>query len=246
MFKTGKMMEKHLEIKSKLMNTSYDIFQLKDHAYNLDSILLADFIKITKDMKEIHDFGTGQGVLLLYMSLKTTIPLYGYEILKPLYDIAVKNVIHNALESRIQIIHQDIKTLSLKHVDCIISNPPYFKMTEDIKVAKNETRSLARHEINLELEELLKIVSQSLKYQGTFYLIHRADRFEEIISLASKVLLKPKIIQFVHPYMDSEANQVLIKFTKQGGSGLKIYPPIILYDEKHVMTKKLISIYEGE
>jgi tRNA1(Val) A37 N6-methylase TrmN6 len=119
-------------------------------------------------------------------------------------------------------------------------------MTEDIKVAKNETRSLARHEINLELEELLKIVSQSLKYQGTFYLIHRADRFEEIISLASKVLLKPKIIQFVHPYIDSEANQVLIKFTKQGGSGLKIYPPIILYDEKHVMTKKLISIYEGE
>jgi tRNA1(Val) A37 N6-methylase TrmN6 len=46
--------------------------------------------------------------------------------------------------------------------------------------------------------------------------------------------------------MDSEANQVLIKFTKQGGSGLKIYPPIILYDEKHVMTKKLRSIYEGE
>lgn len=238
-------MNPHVEIKSKLINSPYDVFQLKDHAYNLDSVLLADFIKITKDMKDIHDFGTGQGVLLLYVSLKTTIPLYGYEILKPLADIAVKNVIHNGLESRIEIRHQDIKTLTLKAVDCIVSNPPYFKVTKDIAVAKNPTRALARHEFNVELEELLKIVSRSLKYHGTFYLIHRADRFEDIVSLASKVSLKPKIVQFVHPYVDSEANQVLIKFSKQGGSGLHIYPPIILYDEKHVMTQKLKSIYEG-
>ena len=238
-------MEQPLEIKSKLINTPYDIFQLKDHGYNLDSILLADFIKVTKDIKEIHDFGTGQGILLLYLSLKTKIPLFGYEILEPLYHIAVKNVIHNQLESRVTMIHKDIRSLSLQALDCIISNPPYFKMTEDIQVAKNESRSLARHEINITLEELMKTVSQSLKYQGTFYLIHRADRFEEIISTAEKVLLKPKIIQFVHPYIDAHANQVLIKFSKQGASGLHIYPPLILYDEKKVMTKKLQSIYEG-
>jgi tRNA1(Val) A37 N6-methylase TrmN6 len=118
-------------------------------------------------------------------------------------------------------------------------------LTEDIQVARNTTRARARHEFNITLEELMTIVSQSLKYQGTFYLIHRADRFEEIISLAEKVLLKPKIIQFVHPYVDAHANQVLIKFTKQGSSGLHIYPPLILYDEKHVMTKNLQSIYEG-
>lgn len=237
---------KKIEFKTKLLGTPYDYFQFKDVSYNLDSILLSDFVTITKDIKSIHDFGTGQGVLLLYLSLKTKKPLYGYDIQHDLIDLANKNIQSNHLEKQIQVFHQDIKKMSVKGLDCIISNPPYFKVTEDIKMSDYQDRAISRHEIQLNLEDLFLTVNKCLKYQGVFYLIHRANRFEEIMNLAEKYALKPKMIRFIHPYIHKDATQVLIKFNKNGSSELKVVPPFILYEHKHNMTEQLKALYKGD
>jgi tRNA1(Val) A37 N6-methylase TrmN6 len=234
------------EFKTKLLGAPYYLIQYKDISYNLDSILLSDFVKITKDIKSIHDFGTGQGVLLLYLSLKTKKALYGYDIQEDLIQLANKNIENNNLETQIKVFHQDVKMLNEKGLDCIISNPPYFKVSEKSKISEINDRAIARHEIQLTLEDLFVSVNKCLKYQGVFYLIHRADRFEEIMHLSEKYALKPKTIQFVHPYIHKEATQVLIKFNKNGASELKVLPPFILYEKKHIMTQQLKALYKGD
>lgn len=48
---------------SDLIGTPYKIYQVKGNKYNLDSILLANFVgKINKKIKNIYDFGCGNGV----------------------------------------------------------------------------------------------------------------------------------------------------------------------------------------
>ena len=77
-------------------------------------------------------------------------------------------------------------------------------------------------------------------------MIHRPERFEEIVRCYQKYGLIIKRVRFVHPYLNKAANHVLIEAMKQGNLSLNIEPPLILYHDKHIMTEELIQIYGGQ
>lgn len=234
-------------IHSTLHGTTLTLKQLKGHAYNLDSILLANFIrKIPKNIQTIYDFGTGQGVLLFYLSLKTNAQLIGYDIQKSLVELANENIQHLKLEKQIKVIQKDIKEVDIFHGQMIISNPPYFKVTKDRPLSQLESRKIARHEVHLTLPELLEKVSSSLRSKGVFYMSYRPDRFVELVEIATQYNLQIKEVQYVHPYVDAKANLVLIKMIKDGNEGVIIMPPFILYEQKGIMTPMLKEIYGGD
>jgi tRNA1(Val) A37 N6-methylase TrmN6 len=234
-------------MKAELVGTPYIIDQQEGHNYNLDSILLANFINsIPKDIKEIYDLGTGQGVLMFYLSLKTKARLIGYDIQINLIELAKKNIKHNELMHQIHAEVKDIKEMNVHQAQMIVSNPPYFKVTENIPLSETISRSIARHEIKITLEELLEKVSQSLRTKGVFYMSYRPDRLSELVLLSKKHQLALKIIQCVHPYVDKEAHLLLLKFVKGGNDGVKILNPLILYQENGKMTFNLEKIYKGE
>jgi tRNA1(Val) A37 N6-methylase TrmN6 len=56
----------------------------------------------------------------------------------------------------------------MKDVDVIVSNPPFFKVNESSNLNDNEEDTIARHEVMLTLEELIKVVSRTLKFGGYF------------------------------------------------------------------------------
>jgi tRNA1(Val) A37 N6-methylase TrmN6 len=49
-------------------------------------------------------------------------------------------------------------------------------------------------------------------------MIHRPDRFAEINDLLKKYQLEIKRVRFVHPYIDSKPNHVLIEAVRNGQS----------------------------
>ena len=71
--------------------------------FSLDSILLANFVSIKKNDKMIVDLGTGNAPIPLYMSLNTDADIYGFEIQKKSYDLALKSVKINILKKIIYI-----------------------------------------------------------------------------------------------------------------------------------------------
>ena len=228
-----------------LLGTNLMIDQKGRQAFNLDTILLADFVKVPAKTKTLMDFGTGAGALMLYMSKKTKASIIGIEIQEERYYQALYNIKLNHLESQLSVQNQDVRKLEMKNVDCIISNPPFFKVSESSNTNESEDDTIARHEVMLTLDELIQSVSRTLKFGGHFYMIHRPDRFAEIISVMNKYQMEAKRVRFVHPYLNSHANHVLIEAIKNGQPGIVLESPLILYIEKHILTKEMVDIYGG-
>lgn len=229
-----------------LIGTDLWIEQTESQAFNLDTILLASFAKIPYRTKQILDIGTGVGGLMLYLSQKTKAKITGIEIQANRYEQALKNIQINHLETQLSCVLSDVRALKYKDVDYIITNPPFFKVDEDSHLSMTKEDLIARHEINLTLEELIKTSASFLKNGGYIALIHRPDRFEEIARLMEKYDMVMKRIRFVHPYSHKKANHILVEAMKKGKPGLIIEPPMILYHDKHIMTKELIDLYGGE
>ena len=92
---------------------------------------------------------------------------------------------------------------------------------------------------------ILKLSKKTLKNNGKLYLIHRVERFVEVIDLYKKYNIEPKRVRFIHNDKDSDAKLFLIEGTKNGKAGLKIDKPLIMF-EKGVETEEYFKIIEGE
>lgn len=208
------------------------VIQSKDsYCFSIDTILLAQFINV-KNREKIIDLGTGCGIipLLIYHPDKDN-TIYGVEIQEKLASIARKNVALNNLDEKILILQEDINNLrerlSGESFDIVATNPPYIPGGRG-KSISNEEQLIARHEININLDSILKISRYLLKKGGRLYLIHRADIFVPIVQTLKKYSFEPKVLQFVYTKKDREAKRFLLEARKEGGTELKVLPPLFL------------------
>lgn len=203
--------------------------------FSIDSVLLAHFVKINKKVKNIIDFGTGNAVIPLILSTKTKVNIVGVEIQKEIYDMALNSVIYNNLAKQIKIINGDIKNLNKvynhEYFDIVTCNPPYFKYKNTSLVNKNIIKTIARHEININFDEIAKQAAYLLKENGEFVFVHRPDRFLEIIEILKKYKLEIKEIRFVYPKITKDANIILVRCIKNGKVGLKILNPLYVHND---------------
>lgn len=217
---------------SKVKNDLFDyknryIMQMKDgFKFSLDSLLLAEFVKVKKDDKKILDMCTGNAPVPLVLSLKTNAEIVGFEIQKEISELALESVAINGLEKNIRIINDDIKNIDnyfeSNTFDIITCNPPYFKTKEDGYRNKNDFLTLARHEIAIDLETIFKIASKNLKDNKAFYLVHRVERLDDIIVLARENKMNVKELQFISTKKEKTANTILVKCVKNGKPGIKL------------------------
>lgn len=235
-------------VKNELLGyPKYVIYQNPEmFSFTLDSMLLAHFIKVRKDVKNILDLGTGNGVIPLYLTLKTKANITGIEIQKEVIDLAYKSIIKNDLTKQITLINGNLLDESiypLKEYDLISSNPPYFKVNEKSNLNESIYKTIARHEVEVTLEGLLKTVSEKLKNGGYFYFIHLPKRLKECFLLLEKYQLEPKRMRFVYPSKNKEANHILLEVKKSPNKGnLIIEPPLYIY-ENGEWTKEVVEIY---
>ena len=77
--------------------------------FSLDSVLLANFVTINKNVKNIIDLGCGNAPIPLILSTKTKAHIIGVEIQKDSYNLAKKSVVYNELDNQIELINIDMK-----------------------------------------------------------------------------------------------------------------------------------------
>lgn len=204
-------------------------------SFSLDSVLLANFVSINKKTTKILDIGTGNAPIPLILSQKTDAKITGVEIQEDVYALALKSVNYNQLNNQINIINADIndkyKDWNSEEFDIITCNPPFFKITENVKLNDSIYKRYARHEITLNLEQIFKISRKLLKNNGTINIVHRPDRLVEILKTMKDNNIEPKRLKFIYPKINENANMVLIEGVKMGKSGLKIEAPLIVHDD---------------
>lgn len=210
------------------------IIQRKDmFNFSLDTVLLANFCTINKDLNEIIDFGTNNAAIPLLLSRRTNKKIIGIEIQEEAVKLAEKNVNINSLEKQIEIIHSDIKDYvkDAKKVKLVVCNPPFFRVGERSHLNDNEFLQIARHEIKIDLDGIVKSAATILDNKGRFAMVHRPDRMIEIINCMQKYDIEPKRVRFVYPKVGKESHIFLIEGMYKGSKGLKIEAPLYAHED---------------
>lgn len=215
--------------------------------FSLDSILLPNFAPITENTKLILDLCTGNAPVPLVLTTKTNAKIIGVELQKEVFELAKESVELNDLSEQIELINDNINNIVTKYetdtFDLITCNPPYFKHSEQSITNDNEIKSIARHEIHMELEDVFKISKKLLKNGGSICMVHRTDRLMEIIEKMKNNNIEPKRIQFIYPKMNSESNLVLVDGRKNGKTGLKVLTPLYVHNEDGSYTDEVLKLF---
>lgn len=217
--------------------------------FTLDSVLLADFLKINRKSKKILDIGTGCGIIPLLLSQRTTAEITGIEIYKEMSEIAKRNITNNSLQEKITIINEDIKNyrniFKRDQFDTVVTNPPYFEFKGDVnQVNRLEQLAYARHNVNITLEEIIKISAFLLKNSGSFSLVFRSERLVEVLALLTEYKLEPKRLKICFTKRSGAAKISLIEAIKAAERGLKIEPPLFVYDETGEKSEYIKNLYK--
>ena len=216
--------------------------------FSLDSVLLPNFVTLNKKINKILDIGCGNAPIPLILSTKTDAKITGVEIQKEVYELALESININNKQEQINIINEDIneyyKQIETDSFDVITCNPPFFKYIQSSNINKNEYKTIARHEVKLNLTELFTIAKKLLKNNGIIAIVHRPERFVEVIEQMKKNNIEPKKVQFVYPKKNMDANIMLIEGSKNGNPGLKILPPIYSHEENGEYTNEIKKYFE--
>lgn len=233
-----------------LFSTDVKIIQNKAvFSYSIDSVLLSRFPKMpSKGL--IVDLCSGNGAVGLFASTRTKAPITLVELQERLADMAQRSIQLNQLEHQVTMVQDDLKHLlnyvPRSKVDLILCNPPYFKSTKTSKKNLSEHYLLARHEITTNLDDICEVARHALKSNGRLAMVHRPDRFLDILNTLRRYNLAPKRIQFVYPKLGKEANMLLIEAIKDGSTdGLTILPPLVVHKDNGDYTEEIFDIYFG-
>ena len=217
--------------------------------FTLDSILLSDFVKINRKTKKILDIGTGCGIIALLLAQRSKAQITGIELQETMAKIAIRNIEINEFENQVKIINEDIKNykniFNRDEFDTIVTNPPYFEFTGDIFQTNNlEQLANARHNINLRLEEIIKISSYLLKNTGSFSIVFRSERLAEVLSLLQKYNLEPKRMKNCYTKWNKNSKICLLEAIKDAKKGFSIEMPIFVYDENGKRSEYVENLYK--
>lgn len=230
-----------------LQRNGYRIIQKTNgFCFGMDAVLLSGFAQV-KDGEGVLDLGTGTGIIPILLEAKTDGKHFtGLEIQDEMADMAARSVLYNHLEEKIEIVTGDIKEASrlfgMASFDVVTSNPPYMNDAHGLK-NPDAQKAISRHEVLCTLEDVVREASKVLKPGGRFYMVHRPHRLIEIVTVLTKYKLEPKRMKLVHPFVDKEANMVLIEAVRGGKSMIKVEAPIIVYKEPGVYTDEIYDIY---
>lgn len=201
------------------------------YRFSQDALLLADFVELPPAARVV-DLGTGCGVVALRLARKTRCErILGIEIQPELAHLAHENACLNGLGSRVEIICQDMRSLTRQQlggaVDTVVSNPPFRQLLSG-RLNPDIQNAIAHHELKITLAELVATARELLSDGGRLVLIYTSDRLVDLLAGMRRQAIEPKRLQVVHASRGREAQRVLVEGVKKGRNGLTVLPPLFL------------------
>lgn len=219
-------------------------------SYSLDAVLLAHFTYMPINRADVLDLCSGNGIIPLLLSKRTKGNITGLEIQERLAHMGERNIVLNQLEDRLEMIQGDLRkrhpALKQSFYDVVTCNPPYFKTPSTTEHNSNDYLTIARHEVYCNLEDVMRACKLYVKPGGKVSLVHRPERLVDIITLCKQLKLEPKRMQLVYPKAGREANTLLIEAVRDGNPGLKILPPLYIYQADGEYTAEARTLIYGK
>jgi tRNA1Val (adenine37-N6)-methyltransferase len=216
------------------------------YRFSIDSVLLAWHSRpAVGDI--VLDLGTGCGIIPMILALRyPEIIVHGVEIQETLGRLAKENIDRNNLQGRIQIHLLDMLDLTFKMVsapvDLIVTNPPYRRIHSG-RVNPDNQRAVARHEIKINLADLIGTAKRLLRTAGRFMAIYPAERLVDMLNQLRICGLEPKYIRMIHSRAADAAKLFLVEATKGGRPGMKIDRNLVIYQPDGNYTDEVANMF---
>ena len=219
------------------------------YRYSIDAVILAGHVR-PRPEDRVVDLGTGCGIIPLILGFRYTgITLYGVEIQRLLADIARANVADNHLDQRVEILSRDMRTLKSSTfsgpMDVVVSNPPFHPVSTG-RINPDSQRAIARHELKVTLEDVLKAAERLLRTAGRFVCIYGSDRLVDLFACMRTCRLEPKFVRLIHSRAGTDARLALVEGIKLGNSGLIAGPPLFIYRDNGDYTDEIKRMFAPE
>jgi tRNA1Val (adenine37-N6)-methyltransferase len=216
--------------------------QQSRHGYRfaLDAVLLAHFIRAAAH-ENVMEIGCGNGVIIILLShLQQFKKLIGIEIQPELARLSRDNIKLNGIRN-VEILEGDARNLDRrlpsKSLHLIYSNPPYRKAGSG-RLNPSREKAIARHEIELKLENLFDIAEKFLCPDGRLTLILPEFRESDFVKLCSRYGFFLNERRYVHSF-DGQPPAFFLGTASRQNSGFLEMPPLIIYDRTGEYTEEM-------
>lgn len=218
----------------------------RGYRFSLDAVLVADHCRHLR-VRTVLDLGTGCGIIPLVLAYRNPdLQVWGVEIQPELADLAAGNVRENGMKNRVTIRCKDLVSLEPEDVpipiDLVVSNPPYRRANSG-RINPDRQRAVARHEIAATLGDIVGAARRILKPGGRFVTIYPADRTADLIAELRSWSIEPKYLRAIYSSDGSEAKLILVEGSRDGGAGMKIAPPLVIYGESGSYTPEVEAMF---
>lgn len=217
------------------------------YRFSIDSVILAS-LATPPAGTTVLDLGTGCGIIPLILAYREpTLRFIGIELQSRLAALATENIELNGMQDRISILCQDICTLSVGALDGIvdyaISNPPYRPVNSG-RINPDPQKALARHELAIDLSQLLKTARNMLRSGGRFILIYPAERLTDLICQMRKMDIEPKKLCIIFSIKNGPAKLVVLEGVRAGRPGIQDISSLVIYRSDGRYTPQMAQMFK--
>ena len=208
------------------------IFVSPHHTFGTDAVLLANFANPKKNDRAV-DLGTGCGIIAFLMLRDDKCQTaYGVDISKEAIDLANLTKQEFGFERFVPVL-SDLKDLKGKvpfgSNTLITCNPPYKASGTGIKNPDN-VKSVARHEVECSLEDIIAVSSKLLQTGGRLCMCQRPERLADVMALMRKYKVEPKRLRLVCKCVGKSPWLFLIEGKRCANTALTIEPTLYVED----------------
>ena len=221
-------------------------------AFSLDTLLLAYWAKeAIKNRSKVVELCSGNAAASLYMAAFNKAHYDDVELQEDIVSKARRSVELNDMQDRITVHQGNVKDagsfLRKDSYDVVVVNPPYFKAPAGHKLNPDRSKAIARHELEINLEEIIAVSASLLKMKGKMFMVHRPERLGEIINYGFKHDLAVKTVQPFVSRRGQDANLVIVEAVRSGkGDGLVLRDAIEVHEADGSNTPAIKEILEAK
>lgn len=228
------------------LGNGIEVIVSKIHRFGTDTVLLADFSK-PKEWENACELGSGCGAIsFIWCREKPPKHITAVELQSDGADMISRGAKHNGLESRIDVLNEDLRNLSVLtpgSFDVVACNPPYKQQGGGI-INPEQGRLLARHEYTCTIEDVCKSAARLLRFGGRLCICQRPERLSDIICAMRESDIEPKRLRLVQQRKNKAPKLFLIE-GKKGGKcgGLVVGDTLLIENENGGWSDEMIEIY---
>lgn len=219
------------------------------NSYTFDSVLLANFVTVNKKIEKVVDLCAGNApIAMLLTRRKPNGPLNikAVELQEEVANLGQKSIEHNQLDN-VEMINDNLigisKKIGMNKYNLITVNPPYFRLDETTNIKGNKSVAIARHELEVNLEQIIEESRKLLDNNGLLSFVFRPERLDELIVLLDKHKFKLKRLQLVYPRVGEECNTILVEAKKGQNKGqVRIEEPFYVYGPGTEYSEQTLEI----